>query len=217
MGWDLRRQCETTVRTLDQRIGGIPVPFDLNVLLDLLEAARGRPIELIPFSATVSGKLCGIWVGTDRLDLIYYEEATSLLHQDHIILHEIGHMVCEHTGVAMSTTDQVRSLLLTDAVRGQVDTVLGRGSHTAVRGQVDTVLGRGSHTAVRGQVDTVLGRGSYTAVQEQEAELVATLIMERATRPALRLRAVAPSSPQVTAAQRRIEEVWGRSPTRHWS
>jgi hypothetical protein len=200
MGWDLRRRCETIVRTLDQRIGGIPVPFDLNVLLDLLEAARGRPIELIPFSGTASGKLCGIWVGTDRLDLIYYEEATSLLHQDHIILHEIGHMVCEHTGTAMST-DQVRSLLLTDVVRGQVDTVLGRGSHTAVRSRVDTVL----------------GRGSYTAVQEQEAELVATLIMERATRPAPRPRVVAPSSPQVTAAQRRIEEIWGRSPTRLWS
>lgn len=185
MNRDLQRQCEAIVRALDQRIGGISVPFDLNAFLDQLEADRGRPIELVPFSATVPGKLCGIWVGTDRLDVIYHEEATSLLHQDHIILHEIGHMVCNHTGAALSGADQVRSLLLTDAVRGQVE--------------------------------TVLGRGAYTAVEEQEAELVATLILERATRPAAAARAMAPSSPEVTAAQQRIEAIWGRRPTRPWS
>jgi hypothetical protein len=185
MNRDLRHQCETIVRTLDQRIGGIPVPFDLNAFLDQLEADRGRPIELIPFSTTAPGKLCGIWVGTDRLDLIYHEEATSLLHQDHIILHEIGHMVCNHTGAALSNTDQVRSLLLTDAVRSQVD--------------------------------TVLGRGAYTEVEEQEAELVATLILERAARPAPTTRAVPTSSPEITAAQRRIETIWGHRPIRPWS
>jgi hypothetical protein len=185
MNRDLWRQCEDTVRTLDQRIGGIPVPFDLNAFLDQLEAAWDRQIELVPFSATVPGKLCGIWVGTDRLDLIYHEEATSLLHQDHIILHEIGHMVCGHTGTALSNTDQVRSLLLTDEVRGQVH--------------------------------TVLGRGAYTAVEEQEAELVATLILERAVRPAPAPQAVAPSSPEVTASRRRIEEIWGQPPIRPWS
>jgi hypothetical protein len=103
MNRDLRHRCETIVRTLDQRIGGIRVPFDLNALLDQLEADRGRPIELVPFSATAPGEPCGIWVGTDRLDLIYYEEATSPLHQDHIILHEVGHMVCDHTGAACPT------------------------------------------------------------------------------------------------------------------
>ncbi|MGH3547126.1 MAG: hypothetical protein ACRDQU_03180 [Pseudonocardiaceae bacterium] len=185
MNRDLRRRCETIVRTLDQRIGGIPVPFDLNAFLDQLETDRGRPIELAPFSATAPGKLCGIWIGTDRLDLIYHEEATSLLHQDHIILHEIGHMVCNHTGAALSGADQVRSLLLTDAVRGQVE--------------------------------TVLGRGAYTAVEEQEAELVATLILERAIRPVPAARAVAPTTPEVTAAQQRIEAIWGRRPTRPWS
>jgi hypothetical protein len=185
MKQDLRRRCETIVRTLDQRIGGIPVPFDLNALLDQLETDRGRPIELVPFSTTAPGKPCGIWVGTNRRDLIYHEEATSLLHQDHIILHEIGHMVCGHTGTALSNADQVRSLLLTDAVRDQVG--------------------------------TVLGRGAYTTVEEQEAELIATMIMERATRPAPARRAVAPASPKATAVRRWTEAIWGRRPIRLWS
>jgi hypothetical protein len=182
---DLRHRCEAIVRTLDRRIGGIPVPFNLNTLLDQLEADRGRPIELVPFSATTPGALCGLWVGTDRLDLIYHEEATSLLHQDHIILHEIGHMICHHTGTALSDADQIRSLLLTDAVRGRVE--------------------------------TVLGRGAYTAVEEREAELVATLILERATRPAPAARAPAPSSPEAATAGQRIEAIWGRRPARPWS
>jgi hypothetical protein len=189
MNRDLRCRCETIVRTLDQRIGGIPVPFDLNALLDQLETDRGRPIELVPFSATAPGKPCGMWVGTNRRDLIYHEEATSLLHQDHIILHEIGHMVCNHTGTALSNADQVRSLL-TSLLRTD---------------------------AVRDQVGTVLGRGAYTTVEEQEAELIATLIMERAARTAPTTRTVAPSSPEVTAARRRIEERWGQRPIRPWA
>lgn len=184
MDRDLRHRCEAVVRTLDQRIG-ISVPWDLNTFLDRLEQDRGRPIELVPFSATVPGALCGMWVGTDSVDLIYHEEATSLLHQDHIILHEIGHMVCNHTGAALSNAEQVRDLLRTEAVRGQVE--------------------------------TVLGRGAYTAVEEQEAELVATLILERAARPTRPARPVLPPSPEVAATQQRIETIWGRRPARPWS
>jgi hypothetical protein len=49
-------------------------------------------------------------------------------------------------------------------------------------------------------VGTVLGRGAYTAVEEQEAELIATLILGVGT-----------------AAQRRIEASWRQRPTWHWS
>lgn len=181
---DLRHRCEDVVRALDHRVG-ISTPWDLNAFLDRLEQDRGRPIELIPFTATVPGALCGIWVGTDQLDLIYHEEATSVLHQDHIILHEIGHMICDHTGTALSGAEHVRNLLRTDAVRGQVE--------------------------------TVLGRGAYTAVEEQEAELVATLILERVSRPTPAARIVPTLNPRVAETQQRIEAIWGRRPTRPWS
>lgn len=180
---DLQSRCEAVVRELDRRIG-ISVPWDINTFLDRLEQDRGRPIELVPFTAPVPGALCGIWVSTDSMDLIYHEEATSPFHQDHIILHEIGHMVCEHTGTDLSHTDHVRGLLATDLIRGQLK--------------------------------TVLGRGAYSAVEEQEAELVATLILERAARPAPAARAVPAASPEVAATQQRIESLWGRPPDRPW-
>lgn len=181
---DLRRQCEAVVRTLDHRVG-IPTPWDLNTFLDRLEQDRGRPIELIPFTATVPGALCGIWVGTDSLDLIYHEEATSVLHQDHIILHEIAHMICEHTGTTLLKAEHVRSMLQTDAIKDQVQ--------------------------------TVLGRGAYTAVEEQEAELVATLILERASRIAHAAHAVPSPSAEFAATQQRITEILGRRSARPWS
>jgi hypothetical protein len=94
-------------------------------------------------------------------------------------------MVCNHTGAALSNAAQVRDLLQTPAVRGHVE--------------------------------TVLGRGAYTAVEEQEAELVATLILERAARPPRPARTVLPPSPEVAATQQRIETIWGRPPARPWS
>lgn len=181
---DLRRRCEAVVRTLDHRVG-IPTPWELNTFLDRLEQERGRLIELIPFTATVPGSPCGIWVGTDSRDLIYHEEATSVLHQDHIILHEIAHMICNHTGVALLNAEHVRSLLQTDTVKGQVQ--------------------------------TVLGRGAYTTVEEQEAELVATLILERASRSIHSTGAVSVSSAEVATTQQRIADILGRRPARPWS
>ncbi|MER7406717.1 hypothetical protein ABT373_30670 [Streptomyces sp. NPDC000070] len=42
----------------------------------------------------------GMWVATAQADYVLYEEQTSPMHQRHIILHEIGHMVCGHPSAA---------------------------------------------------------------------------------------------------------------------
>lgn len=38
----------------------------------------------------------GLWVATDTADYIFYQQETSLAHQDHIILHEVGHILADH-------------------------------------------------------------------------------------------------------------------------
>ncbi|WP_327352788.1 hypothetical protein [Streptomyces sp. NBC_01304] len=35
----------------------------------------------------------GLWVDTPAADLIIYQQHTTRLHQDHIILHEVGHIL----------------------------------------------------------------------------------------------------------------------------
>jgi hypothetical protein len=78
----------------------IPDPFDVQVLCDRIAVQRGRPLYLHSVPG-VSGTdaPCGVWIATENADHIFHEAATSPLHQDHIILHEIGHMLLGHRSI----------------------------------------------------------------------------------------------------------------------
>jgi hypothetical protein len=88
----LRAECTAVVNTLD-----IPAPFVLRTFCERLQEHRRRPIHLRPITFpphSISGAL----VSTERVDYIFYESSTATTHQEHIILHEIGHMLWRHTG-----------------------------------------------------------------------------------------------------------------------
>jgi len=90
------------------------------------------------------------------VDYVFYEPETSQLHREHIILHELGHLLCEH-----QPTEVIDEEVIAQLFPDLNPTVVHR----------------------------VLGRTTYTAVEEQEAEMVASLVRERvdhelrATRP----------------------------------
>ncbi|GAA3435434.1 hypothetical protein [Kutzneria kofuensis] len=125
--------------------------FSVDALCRVISAQRGRPLHVHPLNVPPSSGLnaCGMWIATDVADHVFVEHRTSRFHQEHIILHEIGHMLCEHV-----TEDLPPAL--TDALRA---------------GDVDS-----------GLVRQVLARTSYTTGQEKDAELVASLILERVAR-----------------------------------
>lgn len=85
----LRKRCAARLRELP-----MPVPFDVRVLCDRVARRRGRPIRLVPMAGLTG--VCGLWLATDEADLICYEAATSPPHQEHIILHELAHVLCDH-------------------------------------------------------------------------------------------------------------------------
>ena len=116
-----------------------------------ISAQRGRPLHVHPLNVPPSAGLnaCGLWIATDVADHVFVEHRTSRFHQEHIILHEIGHMLCDHV------TEDLPSAL-TEALRA---------------GRVDS-----------GLVRQVLARTSYTTGQEKDAEMVASLILERVAR-----------------------------------
>ncbi|MCG8927346.1 hypothetical protein [Lentzea sp. CC55] len=58
---------------------------------------RGRPIELMPLPMSASGA-CGLWMAGATTDYICYERNTTPVHQAHIVLHELGHILCDHPG-----------------------------------------------------------------------------------------------------------------------
>lgn len=70
----------------------------------------------------------GLCVSTNAGDYIFYESQTSALHQEHIILHEVGHLLCEHRAASVSR-EEISDLLLPDLDPSMVQRVLGRTCH----------------------------------------------------------------------------------------
>lgn len=87
---ELRRRCKRELRSL-----GIQPPLRVDVLCRLLAEKRGRPIRLVPYTLPAPGPF-GLWIATDTTDHILYQKETSKAHQDHIILHEVGHILADH-------------------------------------------------------------------------------------------------------------------------
>ncbi|ALR10949.1 ImmA/IrrE family metallo-endopeptidase [Mycobacteroides saopaulense] len=56
-----------------------------------------RDIQLVPYSLSGSG-VHGLLVRTDATDYVVYDSDTTTMHREHIILHELSHVMCGHTG-----------------------------------------------------------------------------------------------------------------------
>lgn len=139
----LERQVRRILAGLD-----VPDPFDLRAFCASVAALRGRDLHLHQLPrAGADGTACGLWLATDKADHVFYAAGTGWLHQQHIILHEIGHILCDHVAPGPSPED-VTALLLPDLDPGTVA--------------------------------RVLRRSSYSAPQEQVAEMIATMLNERA-------------------------------------
>jgi hypothetical protein len=135
----VRRRCESTLRSVS-----VPSPFDIRVFAATVSARRGRSIYLLPKSASVGP--CGVWLAMPSADYVFFENATSPLHREHIILHELGHLLRDHAPTEVIDDRALRLLLPTldlDVIR------------------------------------RVIGRTSYSAVEEQEAEMIASLVLDR--------------------------------------
>lgn len=94
-----------------------------------MEVARGRPIRLVALTRRSNSSTCGLWIARADDDLIYHEQATSPLHQDHIILHEVGHMVCDHRG-ANALPSELTDALMGTLPRSLIDHVMGRSVYS---------------------------------------------------------------------------------------
>ncbi|MGW4652205.1 ParH-like protein [Kitasatospora sp. NPDC004289] len=141
----LWRRCRELAATLT-----LPDPFELPALGEVLSVHLGRPVEFLPLPAGAAGT-CGVLISTERAEYIGYPTDTTPLHQQHIVLHEVGHLLCGHQD-ARSSAD-------------------GPGG-----GGVAGLLPHLSGELVR----RVLGRSAYDSAQEQEAELFASLVLHRA-------------------------------------
>ena len=115
-------------RDLRRRIDRIemPRPFTVDALCAHLAEQRGRPLRVLPLPQQAGPDLpCGLWIATEAVDYIFHARGTSPLHQQNIVLHEIGHMLCEHSGPG---TFAVPLLPMLDPA--MVQRVLGRSRYS---------------------------------------------------------------------------------------
>jgi hypothetical protein len=94
---------------------------------------------------SLHGVVSGAWAAMESIDIVFYEQHATPFHQQHIILHELSHILCEHQGFDF-TEEGLRSLLLTDAPIERLRTL--QSNH-------------------------------YSDEEEREAEMLASLILER--------------------------------------
>ena len=136
-----RRRCRKIASSLE-----LPVPFDAFALTAKVAELRGRPIDLMPV-AWQPGVPCGLLVTAEHADYIVYAADTSPLHQQHILVHELSHLVCGHDRAAPPQAGPAATLM--------------------------------PHLPPE-LVHRVLGRTVYSEPQEQEAELLASIVLNRA-------------------------------------
>lgn len=138
----VRKRCESTLRQVP-----VPSPFSMREFQQTVSARRGRPIHLLPKPRPVGP--CGVWLSMPEADYVFFENATSPLHSEHIILHELGHLLMDHEPTEVIDPRTLQMLVP----------------------NLDPIV-----------VRRVLGRTSYTAVEEQEAEMIASLVLDRVDR-----------------------------------
>jgi hypothetical protein len=115
----LRRRCERRLRGIR-----VPHPFDLDHFSAEVAARRGRPLHRRPLHGLGAGTPCGLWLELPTADYVFYDPGTSPLHAEHIVLHEIAHILCGHrAGPELAR-------LFPDLDPEVVARALGRSGHT---------------------------------------------------------------------------------------
>jgi len=71
--------------------------------------ARGRPIQVVPLDLPIAN-VDGLWVSTSDVDYIAVERRLAPVHRDQVILHELGHLICDHDSTPLVTLDALGTL-----------------------------------------------------------------------------------------------------------
>jgi hypothetical protein len=155
-------------RTQQDALPEIPRPWDVREFAARVALQRGRRIELIPRTMSRYASVAtGLWVRRPEMDQIVYDTSGTELHQSHVILHELSHMLCNHEGIAFD-----RGAVAQRAFAGGPG--MPPGTDGVLESLPDPVLDAG-RLGVR-----VSHRAAYDDAQELQAETLAFVIWQAA-------------------------------------
>jgi predicted Zn-dependent protease len=136
----------------------------LQTYLDDVAAYRGRSISLLPIdTALLAGTGCGtgsgLWIAKQDSDVIAYGADTTEWHAEHIIVHELGHMLLGHGPEQSESGEAPTSAPTVAAVADLLPSISPES------------------------IAHVLGRTDYGTRRERDAETFADMVMLHAMRP----------------------------------
>ncbi|MGW1768023.1 ImmA/IrrE family metallo-endopeptidase [Streptomyces sp. NPDC002073] len=118
---------------------GLPLSEGLTIdeLCDHVGRLRKRPVRVVSLALPPAGPH-GLWVSTEANDYIFVEERLVPVHQQQVVLHEIGHVVCDHDASPVMT-EQASRLLLPSLDPDLVLRVMGR-EHTDSAAEIEAEM-----------------------------------------------------------------------------
>lgn len=132
--------------------------FSLQSFAQWVATKRRREMRCIGWRLPAS--ISGVWLATEETDFVFYEIHTPVIHQIHIQLHELAHIICNHKTLALN--------LATGIGREEILQYL-TGAFTTQHRQNQPI-------------EQLLLRSVHDNQEEQEAELLSALIQQRITR-----------------------------------
>lgn len=73
-------------------------------LVERVASMRGRPISITELPTLRGTRTCGWWNAREHRDEILVAPSASPRHRDALVLHEVGHIVLDHFGLAPQRT-----------------------------------------------------------------------------------------------------------------
>ena len=127
---DIKAHMKVKLDRLDYDFGH----FTLEGFVRWLEEQRGRKILFIPWS--LGAGISGAWISDadEPFEYVFYDAAAVGLHQAHIKLHELAHMICGHPTLRLGYRE-IKALLqgrLSESAC--LDPVLLRSTHSTEMG-----------------------------------------------------------------------------------
>ena len=119
-----------SVRTAAELMAVIPPLPDSPDTDDLIAAVqqhRGRKMQILTAPPELSASVCGMWVETPSVDLVFIAESAAPFAREHVLLHEIAHMLLGH-GEARGPQSGLAQLM-PDLDPSLLQKVLGRSSY----------------------------------------------------------------------------------------
>lgn len=75
--------------------------FSIHSLVRKIAEFQGRPIVLCSLAMPEQTDY-GMWIAGPSFDFVFFERETARVHQDHIIMHELAHMLLGHKTAPIS-------------------------------------------------------------------------------------------------------------------